>query len=190
MAGFWDSLLSAASLGAYKTGPSTPAGAPLRQTVGGRAEQAATEVMSAVRADVNRQLMEALGRSDIAYAQRGTYRSGSALEARQRLEEQALRDISAESARTALQRLGLVTQYDLANMQLQASQQGQEAAMWGTIFEAAAPMLLSLIFPQTAPLTTGLGMANFMQSMMSQQGSGMSPYLGSSQYGRGMLQPY
>lgn len=146
-----------------------------RQPIGQLAQQASEETMNAVRADVSRQLVQALGRSDIAFAQRGMFRSGSALEARQELEQAAARDIAAESARASLQRLGLVTQYDLAQQQLEAQKQTGEAGMYGQIFQSLAPLILTYLFPQAAPAAgNDLLTAQLLQAMMgSQQPQGM-----------------
>ena len=163
-----------------------------RQPIGQLAQQASEETMNAVRADVSRQLVQALGRSDIGFAQRGMLRSGTALEARQELEQAASRDIAAESARASLQRLGLVTQYDLAQQQLEAQKQTGEAGMYGQIFESIAPLILTYLFPQAAPVAgSDLLTAQLLQAMLGNTANtGMSPYLGSNQYGRGMLQPF
>jgi hypothetical protein len=149
-----------------------------RQPIGALAQQAQEQTMSAVRADVNRQLVEALGRSDIAYAQRGMFRSGSALGARGELEQAAARDIAAESARASLQRLGLVTQYDLAQQQMQMQKEAGEAAMWGSIMEGIAPLLLMQLFPPAAAAGGGSNLMEMqiLQYLLGQQtGGGMSP---------------
>jgi len=165
-----------------------------RQPIGALAEQASQETMNAVRADVNRQLAQALGRSDIGFAQRGMYRSGSAGQARGELEQAATRDIAAESARTSLQRLGLVSQFDLAQQQMQAQKEAGEAGMYGQIFEAVAPLLLMQLFPAAGAAGGGENLiyTQLLQSLLGNQtggGGGLSPYIPSGA-GKGMLQPY
>ena len=146
-----------------------------RQTIGALAQQAQEQTMNAVRADVNRQLAQALGRSDIGFAQRGMFRSGTATQAGGELEQAATRDIAAESARASLQRLGLVTQYDLAQQQMQAQKEAGEAGMYGQIFESVAPLLLSQLFP-AASVGGGQNLiyAQLLQSLLGGQGNTQS----------------
>lgn len=122
--------------------------------------------MTAARAAINRQLAEALRRTDILYGGRGVFRSGELAGEHRRLEETALRSVSETAGGLGLERArlglaerqltqtGMLGQAQLALQEAQMRQAGEaaQAGMWTQLGAAAIDPFMEYALPALAGL--------------------------------------
>lgn len=114
---------------------------------GSMLDEAYAGEVTAARAAINRQLAEALRRTDIGYGGRGTFMGGARMAERGRLEEAALRSVAQATGALGLERAGLglqERQLEQAGMLGQAQLALQEAGMRQQTEAATAGMWTQL----------------------------------------------
>jgi len=120
-----------------------------RDPVGSSLQQAGGEQLEAARVAIGRQLAQALGRTNVNFAQRGVYRSGELGQARGELEQAALSDVANAAAGIGLQTQQLQAaianndrQYALQLATLEAQKDAANKATYAQIAEISIPYLI------------------------------------------------